>query len=310
MMKQSWFLVILFLILIFTFSYFLLLYLQTQANLFLGVAILWAILLPVLSSFPYSFSYIISLPSPIFGTWLLVMTLLEKYFNLSIYLMLLAVFSALSIVYIIHALTRGRTIFWKIPMATMSRACIAGISVIFLALGMMLVNPSTFRLDAPSEIFYFSVVLFAYLTSSMLYINSSYRLFILSNRLGFLHLENELSKIWKEIQKKFPSEQKDLDLLQYYFYESLRCFLEGDFERCLIWGYKVIHEKTIVNPLEYVDDKRPNKPSFSDIRNTLEHSRRGGHVDTNEIRKIVKNLFNDCLDLLQREFVFIKKVSE
>lgn len=74
-------------------------------------------------------------------------------------------------------------------------------------------------------------------------------------------------------------------MLQYYFSESFRSFLEGDFEKSLIWGYKVIREKTIVDPLEYVDDKRTNKPSFGHIRNTLMHPRREGHIETDKIRR-------------------------
>ena len=39
------------------------------------------------------------------------------------------------------------------------------------------------------------------------------------------------------------------------------------------------------------------------------HSRREEeHTETRKIRIITKNLFNDCLDLLEREFVFIEKV--
>jgi len=34
-----------------------------------------------------------------------------------------------------------------------------------------------------------------------------------------------------------------------------------------------------------------------------------GHVDSNKIRQIIKNLFGDCSDLLEREFVFIKEVA-
>jgi len=192
----------------------------------------------------------------------------------------------------------------------LSRSSIAAVSVMFFAFGIMLLSPSTFKLDIASELFFFSVTLLGYIASSMLYINSSYRLFVLSNRLEILHLEKELSKTWTMIQKKYPDKRNDLDLLQYYFYESLRGFLEGDFEKSLVWGYKAIREKTVVDPMEYVDDKRLNKPSFGEIRNTLMHPKREGHVEASKIRQIVRELFSDCLDLLEREFVFIKNVSE
>jgi hypothetical protein len=272
--------------------------------------IFWAILLPIISSFPYGINYFICLPSPIFGTWLLLLLVLGKYANLSIYSILLSFLGSSLLVFIIHVLTRRRTMLWKIPMVSISRAGIASISVIFLALGMMLINPSIVILDTPSGIFYFAVIVFAYVTSSMLYINSSYRLFVLSNRLSVFNLERVLSEIFTDIKEKFPNGQRDLEVLQYYFYESLRCFLEGNFEKSLIWGYKVIREKTVVDPLEYIDDKRMNKPSFSDIRNTLEHSTRKGHLDANRISQVIRNIFEDCLDLLEREFIFIRKVSE
>lgn len=237
------------------------------------------------------------------------MILIEKYVNLSIYLMYLGLFSALFLVYIFHALTRGRTMFWKLPMASLARSGVAAVSVMLLGLGVVVFNPSVVVLDSTTELFFFSIVLLTYVGSSMLYINFSYRLFVLSNRLNVLHLEKVLSRIWKKIEKKYPNQRRDLDLLQYYFDESLRSFLEGDFEKSLISGYKVIREKTIVDPLEYIDDKRTNKPSFGHIRNTLMHPRREGHIETDKIRQIIRNLFNDCLDLLEREFIFIKKIS-
>ena len=311
--RQSFRLMSSFLIIVLVFLYFIFWYFQTERNLFelsIGIAIFWAILLPVFSYLPYSFSYIVLLPSPIFGAWILIMTLIEKYAILLSYFRLLAFILSLLLVLTFHALTRRRTMFWKIPMASLSRSSIAAVSLIFFVMGIMLVNPSAFGLDITTELFYFLTLLLGYIASSMLYINYSYRLFVLSNRLNRLHLENALLARWREIEAKYPNQHRDIDLLQYYFGESFRCFLEGDFEKSFIWGYKVIREKTVVDPQEYVDDKRADKPSFSEIRNTLEHSRRRGHVDTSKIRQIVKDLFSDCLDLLEREFVFIEKVSE
>jgi hypothetical protein len=315
--RQSLYPITFLLTMIFVVTYFLLWYLQSPRNLFalsIGIEVYWAILLPILSTLPYSFSYFLCLPSPIFGTWILIMILMEKYVfpadYFAVYFRLLAFFLSLSIVLLFHILTRARTMFWKFPLATLSRLSIAAVSVVFLVFGIILVSPSTFRLDMPSEFFYFFVILFGYIASSMLYVNSCYRSYVLSNRLGVLNLTNQLTRIWNTIEKRYPDKQKDLDLLQYYFSESLRCFLEGDIEKSYDWGYKAIREKTLADPLAFVDDKRENKPSLGEIRNKLMHSRRGGHTETTEIRRIRKNLFTDCLDLLEREFVFIKKVSE
>ena len=214
--KQSLRLISFLLIIISMFLYFILWYFQTERNLFelsIGIAIFWAILLPVFSYLPYNFSYIVLFPSPIFGTWILIMTLNEKYTILLSYFQLLAFILSLLLVLSLHALTRRRTMFWKIPMASLSRSSIAAVSLIFFVMGIMLVNPSAFVLDITTELFYFLILLLGYVASSMLYINYSYRLFVLSNRLNVLNLENVLSRKWKEIEEKYPNQQRDIDLL-------------------------------------------------------------------------------------------------
>ena len=307
---RYFYLIVLFLVVFLAFLYVVLRSLQTEANIFIGMVMVWAILLPVLSSFPYSLSYHVCLPSPMFGVWLMITALLEKYIVLPSYSIVATYALSLSLVYAFHILTRNRVMFWKFPIARLSRSSIAAVSVIFLAMGMFIVNPSSMNFDAATLVLYFVILLFGYTAASMLYVNSSYRLFKLGERLGVLNLDKRMSEIWTKLHEKFPLAEKDIELLEYYFNESLYGFLEGDYEKSFIWGYKVIREKTVVNPLEYVDDKRPNKQSFSEIRNTLEHSRRQGHVDSTKIRQMVGNLFNDCLDLLEREFEFMKKVSE
>lgn len=310
------YLITLFLILILAVLYFLWSYLPTVGTLSalaIGTATLWAILLPILSSFPYSFGYFFCLPSPYFGAWLMIINMMNKYVILSSNLALFALLALLLsylLVTVLHVSTRARTMIWRIPMVSISRSSIAAVSILFLGLGIILTGPSGIKLSPINELFFFATLLLGYIASSMLYINSSYRLYVLSKKLGVQHLEKELSRMWTNIEKTYSDERRDVDLLQFYFYESLRCFIEGDFEKSFIWGYKVIREKTVVNPLEYIDDKRASKPAFSDIRNTLEHSRRKGHIDRSKIREIMRNLFNDCLDLLEREFVFVKKVSE
>lgn len=310
MNRHSWFTILLLLVLFSVFAYFALLYRSSQMNLFLGLAVLWTILISLLASFPYGLSYLFCLPSPVLGGWLLITIFLEKQGFLSVYFSLLAFGLSALLVFLIHFLTRTRTMVWRLSMSSLSRSSIAAVSLIFLVIGFIVANPSAINLSEAEQIFYFAVALISYVSSSMLYINYSYRLFALNNRLNFLSVQNVLSKMWVDIQKKYPTKSKDLDLLEYYFQESFQSFLEGDFEKSLDWGYKVIHENTVVNPLEYVDDKRVDKPSFSYIRNRLEHSRRGGGTEVREIRQIMKNLFAVCLDLLEREFVFIKKVSE
>jgi hypothetical protein len=310
MRRESLYVALLLLAVLVTLIYSTMIFLQSQVNVYLGIALIWAILLPVLYVFPYNFSYFLCLPSPILGAWLLITVQIEQIVGFSLYLPLISMATSFSLVLVFHFLTRKRAMLWNLPMATLSRIGMASISVIFLLLGFMIINPSAMVLDMKTRLFYFMLVLLAYICSSMLYVNYSYRQFVISNRLNVLRFEEKLSKIWMNINKKFPDKQNDVNLLQYYFYESLRGFLEGNYEKSFIWGYKVIREKTLVDPCKYINDKRTNKPSFSDIRNTLEHSRRKGHVDTLKIRRILKNIFDDCVDLLEREFNFIKKLAE
>jgi hypothetical protein len=276
----------------------------------LGLMTFWTIILPIVSVLPYSLTYILCLPSPIFGATILIMALMEKYSIFSGYSILIAFILSLLLISLFHMLTRKRTMLSRIPMASLSRIGLGSISLLLFVFCLMLINPSAFKLDVPNEMFYFFAILLSYIASSMLYLNYGYRLFALGNRLGILNPEKEFSETFKEIERKYPERRKDLDLLEYYFSESFRCFLEGDIEKGYDWGYKVIREKTIVDPLEYVDDKRAGKPSFGDIRNTLMHSRRKGHTDKSEISQIRKNLFNDLLDLLERCYLLIGIIAE
>jgi hypothetical protein len=308
MMKQDWIVVSLSVILILLVVYLAWMFLQTQANLFLGIVLMWTILPPIFSNLPYSFKYALILPAPIFGAWYLFTVALLSLDLFSNYAIILATLLSLFVVYSFHLFTRTRVMFWKIPLASLTRTGMAAISAIFIPIGVMLMSSDELRLDMQNRIIFFAILLVAYVASSMLFVNSSYRYYVLSNRLKTYNMEKSLEHTWANIKKRFHEKEKDCELLQYYFSESLRAFLEGDYERSLIWGYKVIREPTVVDPTLYVDDKRLNKPSFSDVRNILEHSRRGGHVDTKKIRQIMGSLFDDSLDLVEREITLLKKI--
>jgi len=235
---------------------------------------------------------------------------MEKYFGFSLHMMISALFLSLIVVGAFHVLTRRRAMVWRISMTSLGRTSSAVTSFLFFGVAVILVNPAAFVLETAQGFVLFSATLMGYIGSSLLYLNSSYRLFAVSSRLNVLHFEKELAKNWDKIERIYPNQQRDRDLLKHYFDESFQYYLEGNFESSLIWGYKVIREETVVDPLEYVNDRRINKPSFGDIRNTLMHSRRRGHVDPSRIKEIRKNLFHDCLDLLEREFLLIKRIAE
>jgi len=309
MMRQDWIVVSLSVILILLMAYFAWTYLQTRANLFLGIVLLWAILPPIFSNLPYSLKYTLILPAPIFGAWYLLIVAFAQFDLLSSYTIILVPLLSLFVVYTFHILTRTRVMFWKFPLASLTRAGMAAISAMFIPIGVMLMDPNGLNLDMQYRILYFVVVLVVYVASSMLFVNSSYRYYALSNRLKTYNMEKFLEQTWAKIRQRFLEKEKDCELLHYYFSESFTAFLEGDYEKSLIWGYKVIREPTVVDPALYVDDKRLNEPSFSDVRNTLEHSRRKGHVETKEIRQIMRSLFDDSLDLMERETTLLKRIA-
>ena len=308
---QSWTIPISLIILLTALGYSVFVLMQNQVNYVFFIPALWGILLPLISDFPHNLTYLLSVPAPFFGTLFVLMLISSKYFGFSFPLYLLLVLLSAVIISVFHAATRWRTMILKISMASTSRVLISISSIIFLALAMVVLNPSIASTTIQNELFYFTAALFGYIASSMLYVNSNFRRYELNKRVGTTNLNKLLSEKWGKIEKKFPTNQKDVDALQYYFRDSYNSFLEGNFEKSFISGYKVIREETVVDPRKIVDDKREGKPSFSEIRTTLVHSRRGdSHVEIEKINKALKNLSHDCLDLLEREVIYIQKVAE
>jgi hypothetical protein len=312
MTRQSWSVLFLVITVSAAIIYSFYVFAQTQTNLLLAIPILWAIILPIISDFPYSGIYFLSLPAPFFGTLFSLLMVFGKYIGFSMAWYFLAVLLSTAIVLSVHIVTRDRTMFWKLPLSYMSRMGIGIASIFFLLLAMVAVNPTIIGESLQNNLLFYLVVgIFAYIATSMLYVNSSYRRYILSKRIETQNLEKLLSQEWGNIEKKFSSKLEDVDALRYYFNESLMSFLEGNYERSVMWGYMVINEETVVNPKLYVDDKRKGKPSFAEIRTVLQHSRRDDiHIPTERIRQVRRNLFDDALDLLEREVTFVQRVAK
>jgi hypothetical protein len=309
MTKVDWLAIVIIAVLVMISVYAAVVFSQNQTNLWFGITLLWAILPPILFGFPQSFKYILILPSPVLGTWFLLIFALLRFGQISGYSIIGMAVLSFAIVLIFHYLTRMRAMFWRIPMASVSRTSVAIVSIFFIYFGVMLVTPTPFPMGDTSLIFYFVVTLIAYIATSMLFLNSSYRVFTLSKRVKTDNLEKTLEKTWANIEMKYSGQIDDCSLLQFYFYSSYRAFIDGDYEKSLIWGCKVIREQTVVDPTALVDDARIGKPSFSEIRNTLEHSRRKGHVKEEDIRKIFRELPDDCLDLVEREISLLGKIE-
>lgn len=257
------FLILLDLTMIFSFS----------PNLYLiGFIVTYIVLLPFLAMFRHVYTFFIILPVPYLGSWLMSIMYLSSFaiplFQAIVLVSILPTVLATSI----HLFSRNRSMIGKVPMTSLSRASIAAGSATFFIVTIMIIGPESVELPAHSKAILYSVLLFAYISSSMLYVNSTYRYRVICQMFNANRIERNLSKIWGRIGNKFPNQQKDLDLLRYYLEEALHFFVEGHYELAFASGYKVINEKTVVNPKDYVSDQRKGKPSFSEVRTVLMHS--------------------------------------
>lgn len=117
--------------------------------------------------------------------------------------------------------------------------------------------------------------------------------------------------LFRKIEDKFPSKKEDLDLLRYFYFEAIHLFTEGLYEMAYFSAYKVIGDKTVVDPKEYISDKRDGEPSrFSIIRAMLLHSRvKDAKVDPKQIVQIGKKLPYFTLEIIERATEFIKKLA-
>jgi len=210
MEKNSQYRYILVLVLILVPLYFSTLFLHASPTYFLAIIIIWAISLPLISYFHYSYIYVLSLPAPLFGSWFLLTNLLVKYVEFSGYWALVATVLSTMLVFAFHRATRSKTMFWNFLKSGLSRSSIAAASAIFLSFGAFVLNPSVFTLGFSSEIFYFLVALIAYIASSMLYINYQFRVFALNNKIGVTNVQRKLTQYWRRLKKSFQIGNKTL----------------------------------------------------------------------------------------------------
>jgi hypothetical protein len=124
-------------------------------------------------------------------------------------------------------------------------------------------------------------------------------------------IEDKIAALWEKLLTKFPQKKDDIELLRYYFSEATRLFEEGSFEMAYFSAYKIIREPTVVDPKEYISDKREGEPSsFSEIRSILMHSRRKDtKVSPKQIREIKVKLPEYALEIIQRASTLIEKLA-
>jgi len=200
-------------------------------------------------------------------------------------------------------------------MTSLSRNSVAAASGIFYSVALFVLGPTALELNPLNKAIFYSFLLGAYVFSSMVFVNSAYRYRVMCKLFRASRLEEETSRMWRTIRQKFATQETDVDLLNHYFSEAIRLFEEGNFEGAFLAGYKMISEKTVVNPKEHVSDKRvhaEDEPSsFSEIRTILMHSRREKtQIDVKRIRETRKMLPEYCQEILRICFDLIRAVSK
>ena len=264
---------------------------------------------PILVHFYRSvYTYIIILPIPFLGTWIISFTFLSSLNAPMPLLCLLSSLIPVSLITIMHLISRMRSVLGRVPLAVISRQGTALMSLLLLYTSIAIFG--SVKLTSLNKVEIYCMLLLFYAATSIIYVNSMYRYRLLCKKLNLRRLEPELSKLWSKIERKFADQSEKVDLLRYYFYNALYWFIEGEYEKAFMEGYKVIRETTVVDPTKYVDDKRENKPSFSEVRTVLMHSKRKKlEIDVKRIRETKKHLPQDCMDLLERDILFLKEIA-
>jgi hypothetical protein len=176
----------------------------------------------------------------------------------------------------------------------------------------------------------FNVAMLLFIITSIFGFNSAWRTMILHRNLGISDRNKYLRKLEDDLLKKYDSEEEQVkvNMLIYYLSASLDSFVEGDFERSFMDGYKIAFDLNgkafeMIYVLPTNDERQKH---FSETRNLLSHarvsSRKKGIEKTKEekydfekLKNLQKNLFGETLDLLKivkKEFIegALKKSSQ
>jgi hypothetical protein len=265
--------------------------------------------------FRHSASYLITLPVPYIGSWLISIVYLSSYTMSASHVALFVSAIPLIVVTFVHLFSRNRNVIGHLSMASIGRSSIAAASGIFYMVALFTLGPTTLELNPLNKAIFYTSLLCAYIFSIMVFVNSAYRYRIVCKILGTDRLEKETSRVWKTIREKFSAQEMDVDLMNHYFSDAIRLFEEGNFEGAFLSSYKMISEKTVVNPKEHVSDKRIHEEhepsSFSEIRTILMHSRREKtQINVKRIRETRKMLPKYCREILGTCFNLVYAVSK
>jgi len=276
----------------------------------IGFLLIYTISPPFLANIRHAATYFVLLPVPCLGSWLLSIVYLSSFAAPLLQASVLVSAIPVTLTTLVHVFSRSRYFIGRISMVSFSRYSIAAASAIFFMVGLLILGSTPTELNTLNKAIFYSSLLLAYIMSSMLYVNSAYRYRKMCENFGTNKIEKEMSTVWEKIGNRYSGKEKDVDLLRHYFTDAWRLFEEGAYEKAFISAYKVINEETVVNPKEYVSDKREGEPSsFSDIRTILLHSRRKKvQINVKKIRKTKRKLPQYSIELLKKCYAFLKKL--
>ena len=276
------------------------------------ILLLFTLIAPLLAYIHHSKTYFVVLPASYLGSWFISMmffTSLSIPFMISIYLI-----SAVpaTIVTVMHIFSRERNmLLGRVPLSSLAKTGFAEASLIFLVIGLSMLGLGTVKLDPFNKVAFYSLLLVMYCSSSLMYVNSAYRYRLICKMSSTSKIEEKINAIWEKLMRKFSYKKESVELLRYYFSEAIRLFEGGSYEMSFLSAYKIIREPTVVDPREYISDKREGKPSsFSEIRTVLVHSRRRDiQINPKRIRETKTKLPQYALEIIERAIKFLEKLT-
>ena len=276
------------------------------------ILLLYTLIAPLLAYIHHSKTYFVVLPAPYLGSWfisVMFFTSLSIPFLFTVYL--ISAIPAI-VVTIMHLFSRKRSmLLGRIPLSSLAKIGFAEASLIFLVLGLSILSLEAVKLDPFNKVIFYGLLLVMYCSSSLMYVNSAYRYRLICKMSNTRKIEEKINAIWEKLMQKFPREKESIELLRYYFSEAIRLFEEGSYEMSFLSAYKIIREPTVVDPREYISDKREGKPSsFSEIRAVLMHSRRRDiQINPKRIRETKTKLPQYALEIIERAIKFLEKLT-
>lgn len=274
--------------------------------------LIYIVLLPLWTIIRHAHIYFIVLPVPYLGSWLMSIIYLSSFALPVLQASILVSIIPVTLATMVHIFSRTRNMLGRISMTSFSRTAFAVASAIFFTTGLVILGSKPIEFNDFNKSTLFAALSLAYISASMIYVNSAYRYRVICKKLGANRIERKLSSIWDRIDNRFSEQRENVDLLRYYFLDALHLFEEGNYEMAFITGYKVINEETVVDPKKYISDKREGEPSsFSEIRTILMHSRshrKEVQINVKRIRETKRKLPRYCIELLQRSYTFLEKL--